>query len=85
MSPLGLRSAKKKGEKPAKEPKAPKAPKAPKTPKAAAPAGARGVVVEKPKADIYTVMLILSFVAIVIACACLYAEMKAYDMILKPR
>ena len=33
----------------------------------AAPAG-RGVVVEKPKANIYTALLVLSFVAIVVGC-----------------
>ena len=87
MSPLGLRSGKKKDKAPAAE-KPAKAPKPAKTPKAAKGPAApqtRAVVVEKPKADIYTVMLILSFVAIVIACICLYAEMKNYDLILKPR
>lgn len=52
---------------------------------AAAPAASRGVVVEKPKADIYTVMLIVSLVAIVIGCLCLYLEMRAYDFNFKPR
>lgn len=65
MSPLGSKSAKK---------KAAAAPSA-----AAAPAAARGVVLEKPKANIYTVLLILSFVAIVIGCACLYAELNVYE------
>jgi hypothetical protein len=88
MSPLGLRSGKNKAEKadkakPAKPAKPAKAPKA--APAAAAQAKQRAVVVEKPKADIYTVMLILAFVAIVIACACLYGEMKAYDMNFKAR
>lgn len=90
MSPLGLRSAKKKdkdaaAEKPAKAAKPAKAPKAPKPAKTPAAPKQRAIAVEKPKADIYTVMLALSFVAIVIACICLYAEMKAYDMVLKPR
>ena len=65
MSPLGLKSAKK---------KAAAAPPAAKT-----AAQTRGVVVEKPKANIYTVLLILSFVAILIACLCLYGEMNVYD------
>jgi hypothetical protein len=52
---------------------------------AAAPAPSRGVVVEKPKADIYTAMLIVSLVAIVIACLCLYLEMRTYDFNLKGR
>jgi hypothetical protein len=91
MSPLGSKSAKKKGDdaetaKPSKADKkaakaeaaaAKAAAKAAK--KAAAPAAGRGVVVEKPKANIYTALLALSFVAIVIACICLYAEMNAYD------
>ena len=67
MSPLGLRSAKKKT--------APAAPAA----AAAQAAPARGVVVEKPKANIYTVLLILSFIAIVIGCLCLYGELSVYD------
>jgi len=65
MSPLGLRSAKKKA--------------APAAPAAAAAQAARGVVVEKPKANIYTVLLILSFIAIVIGCLCLYGELSVYD------
>jgi hypothetical protein len=52
---------------------------------AAAPAPTRGVVVEKPKANIYTVLLALSFVAIIIGCICLYAEMSAYDFNVKAR
>jgi hypothetical protein len=65
MSPLGSKSAKKKA-----------AAAAPATTPAAA---GRGVVVEKPKANIYTVLLILSFVAIVIGCLCLYGEMSVYE------
>ncbi len=45
----------------------------------------RGVVVEKPKTNIYTVLLILSFVAIVIGCVFLSLEMKAYDWAIKAR
>ena len=36
--------------------------------------------VEKQRANVYTVMLILSFLSICAACVCLYAEMKRYDM-----
>ena len=74
MSLLGSRSAKKKAA-------AGAAPAA----AASAPVQSRGVVVEKPKANIYTVLLILSFVAIVIGCICLYAEMNAYEFNIKPR
>ena len=55
-----------------------------KTAKAAA-APARGVVVEKPKANIYTVLLSLSLVAILIGCLCLYLEMRAYNFEFKAR
>jgi hypothetical protein len=48
-------------------------------------APARTVAVEKPKANIYTVLLILSFVAILVGCLCLYGEMKAYDFAIKAR
>jgi hypothetical protein len=90
MSLLGSKSAKKNkkdaaaavdSSKPTKaDKKAAKAAKAAaaKSAKSAAPAG-RGVVVEKPKANIYTALLVLSFVAIVVGCICLYAEMNAYD------
>ncbi|HTM56586.1 MAG TPA: hypothetical protein VL175_21315 [Pirellulales bacterium] len=68
MSPLGSRSAKK---------------KAAAAPAAAAPAAAapptRAVVVEKPKANIYTVLLIMAFVAVLIGCLALYGELNAYD------
>ena len=40
---------------------------------------ARGVFVEKPQANVYTAMLVLSFIALVIGCLCLGAEMKQYD------
>jgi hypothetical protein len=69
MSLLGSKSAKKKS--PAE------------APAAAAPKPARGVVVEKPKANIYTVLLILTFAAIVVGCICLYAEMSAYEFNIK--
>ncbi|MEX0676040.1 MAG: hypothetical protein WD063_03125 [Pirellulales bacterium] len=71
MSLLGSKSAKKKAAAGA----APAAVSAPAT---------RGVVVEKPKANIYTVLLILTFVAIVIGCISLYAEMYVYDLKIKP-
>jgi hypothetical protein len=75
MSPLGLRSAKKKkGDDEAAAPAKAAAP-APKT---------RGVVVEKPQANIYTAMLIVSLVAVLIGCIFLYAEMNAYDFKMGP-
>ena len=46
---------------------------------------ARGVIVEKPKANVYTVMLILSLIAILIGCLCLYLEMKEYNFEWKAR
>ncbi len=39
----------------------------------------RGVFVEKPRANIYTALLVLSFVALVIGSLCLAGEMKSYD------
>ena len=91
MSLLGSKSAKKnKKDAPAavdsskptkadkKAAKAAKAAAAKSATKSAAPAG-RGVVVEKPKANIYTALLVLSFVAIVVGCIYLYAEMNAYE------
>jgi hypothetical protein len=45
----------------------------------------RGVVVEKPKANIYTMLLIISFIAIVIGCLMLYLEMKEYNFEFKAR
>ena len=82
MSPLGLKLAKKKKEAAAAAPKSAAAPKAAPAP---APAKGRGVVVEKPKADVYTVMLVLSFVALVIGCLCLYGEMNSYGFNFKAR
>jgi hypothetical protein len=80
MSPLGLGSKKKKAAAAAAPAAAPASAPAP------APAPARGgVVVEKPKANIYTALLVLSFVAIVVGCICLYAEMSAYDFNFKGR
>lgn len=42
--------------------------------------GTRGVVVEKPRANIYTVLLSLSLVAVLVGCICLYLEMSAYNL-----
>ena len=42
-----------------------------------------GVVVQKPKSNVYTTMLFLSFIAICIACLCLWLEMRAYNMDIK--
>ena len=42
-----------------------------------------GVVVQKPKSDVYTTMLFLAFIAIIIACLCLWLEMRAYNMDIK--
>jgi hypothetical protein len=42
-----------------------------------------GVVVQKPKSDVYTTMLFLSLLAILLAILCLYLEMKAYNLDIK--
>ena len=39
----------------------------------------RGLYVEKPLFNVYTMMLILSFFAICAACFCLNAELTRYD------
>jgi hypothetical protein len=39
----------------------------------------RGVMVDKPRFNIYTMMLVLSFLALFIGCLCLYGEMAAYS------
>ena len=77
MSPLGLRSAKKKKEGEAGRRQAGQTAQTGKARQAGRPHPLRGVVVEKPKADIYTVLLILSFVALVIGCLCLYPRCRA--------
>ncbi|MEM8865779.1 MAG: hypothetical protein AAGF31_09585 [Planctomycetota bacterium] len=38
----------------------------------------RGVIVQKPKTNIYTVMLIVSLVAMIMACVFLYLEIGEY-------
>ena len=48
-----------------------------------APAQTRGVFVEKPPANVYTVMMVLALVALLIGCAFLFAEMKIYDLDMK--
>jgi hypothetical protein len=99
MSPLGLKSGKKKDAEPVADAKPSKADKkaakaaaaaekaaakaAAKAGKATAAASGRGVVVEKPPANIYTALLALSLVAILVAIACLYAEMNAYEWKMK--
>jgi len=43
----------------------------------------RGVFVEKPRANVYTVLLVLSFIAIVCGCLCLHGIMTTYNYDLK--
>lgn len=43
----------------------------------------QGVVVKKPKSDVYTTMLILSFIAIVTGIILLVLEMRRYDFDIK--
>ncbi len=38
-----------------------------------------GVVLEKPRANVYTVLLVLAFVALAVGCAFLYGELQRYD------
>lgn len=38
-----------------------------------------GQAYRKPRADVYTLMLLVALVAIIIACLCLYFEMKRFD------
>lgn len=81
MSLLGLKSAKKKKKQDDDTAESPEP-----TPAAAAPAPkTRGVVVEKPPANIYTAMLIVSLVAVIVGCVCLYLEMNAYEFKMGPR
>lgn len=51
----------------------------------AAPKKKRGVVLYKPKANVYTMMMLVSFVALVIGCLCLYAEFQQYGGVMRPR
>ncbi len=43
----------------------------------------RAVFVQKQRANVYSMMLILSLLFIMIGCLCMYLEMKAYDMKVK--
>ncbi len=47
--------------------------------KLAEPEPQRAVVTQKPRANVYTAMLALAFVALVIGCVCLAAELNAYN------
>lgn len=38
----------------------------------------RGVLVQKPKTNIFTVMLIISFLAMLIGCVLMYLELDRY-------
>jgi hypothetical protein len=48
-----------------------------------APESGRGVYVLKQSANIYTMLLILSFIFVLIGCLFLFLEMKAYDLTIK--
>jgi len=37
-----------------------------------------GVIVQRPRANVYTVLLAISLVAIVIGCLCMYGELSTY-------
>jgi hypothetical protein len=43
------------------------------------PQAPRTVVLQKPRANVYTALLALALVAIIIGCACLAAELNAYN------
>lgn len=47
------------------------------------PGAGRGVVVQKAKSDVYTVMLGIALTAIIIACILLWLEWKRYEYDLK--
>jgi hypothetical protein len=52
----------------------------------AAPKKKRGLVIrQKPKANVYTMMMILSLIAIGVACFCLNAEMNEYRWDMKAK
>ncbi len=38
----------------------------------------RGVIVQKPKTNIYTIMLLLSLIGMITACVFLYLELEEY-------
>ena len=58
--------------------KAGKKPKAKKQPKVKKAKPAADVVLQKPDTDVYTVMLIISFICILIACLLLWLELSKY-------
>lgn len=39
----------------------------------------RGVLIQKPKTNIYTVMLIVAFVAMLIGCLLMWLELRQYS------
>ncbi len=43
----------------------------------------QGVVVQKPRSDVYTTLLFLSLIAILVAILCLWLEMRTYNMDIK--
>ena len=49
------------------------------SPRKSKSASGRGVLVQKPQSDIYTVLLILSLVAIIVGCAFLLMEIQEYE------
>lgn len=46
--------------------------------KKAAPAKREGVVVKKAETDVYTIMLVISLAAILLACMLMWFELKSY-------
>jgi hypothetical protein len=48
-------------------------------PDLASPQAPRTVVLQKPRANVYTALLALSLVAIIVGCVCLAAELNAYN------
>ena len=67
------KAAKVKKAKPARKPKPAKPQKAKKS-----AAVADGVVLQKPQTDIYTVLLVISFVSVLIGCILLWLELSTY-------
>lgn len=43
------------------------------------PSPARSVAVEKPRFNVYTMMLVVSLLAVMIGCLFLYGELSQYD------
>ena len=44
-----------------------------------------GVVVEKPGWSVYTTMLLISMLALILGCICLYVEMESYHWDMKAK